>query len=188
MGNLNCSRCCQGSELKQELDLKSSVTSTQIAILSVNRDTQCTESTQYKFRPVILIQSQWRRFLSIRQLERLRNECVESDYFTEQDLKETICNRRVGGKDVKEYQYSSGCVYEGEWLGGFRHGQGECTWPDGSHYTGKWQFGYPCGVGSFTHKDGEVFNGNWVNPLADAKNRSFLEDIVQGRRDGYGNL
>ena len=47
-------------------------------------------------------------------------------------------------------------------------------------------YGYPCGQGEFAYKDNEIFQGNWINQYANIKNRSFLNDILQGKRDGYG--
>lgn len=108
------------------------------------------------------------------------------EYFSKSDQYETLQTSQLTTKD-DEYRYASGCIYKGDWLGGFRHGKGECTWPDGSHYNGNWSYGFPYGQGTFKYKDSEVFTGNWVNPYAHGKNRSYLDDVVQGKRDGYGN-
>lgn len=35
-------------------------------------------------------------------------------------------------------------MYEGEWNGVVRHGQGVLKWPDGSVYDGQWQVGTSC--------------------------------------------
>ena len=43
----------------------------------------------------------------------------------------------------KTHKYKSGAVYEGSWLGGFRHGHGTMKWPDGATYTGTWSFNEP---------------------------------------------
>jgi len=37
------------------------------------------------------------------------------------------------------YRYKSGAIYEGEWIGGFRDGFGQMTWPDGATYIGNWR-------------------------------------------------
>ena len=41
-------------------------------------------------------------------------------------------------EEVKAYSYENGCVYEGQWLGGMRHGHGVFKWQSGSVYTGQW--------------------------------------------------
>ena len=42
-----------------------------------------------------------------------------------------------GGRLVnKNYKFKNGAVYNGEWLGGFRHGKGQMKWPDGAMYEG----------------------------------------------------
>lgn len=34
------------------------------------------------------------------------------------------------------YTFKSGATYIGEWVGGFRHGQGKQVWIDGASYEG----------------------------------------------------
>mmetsp|Transcript_7271 Transcript_7271/g.7123 ORF Transcript_7271/g.7123 Transcript_7271/m.7123 type:complete len:180 (-) Transcript_7271:384-923(-) len=64
-------------------------------------------------------------------------------------------------------------------------------WPDGCIYEGEFSFGYPFGEGKFTHVDQEVYEGRWRNPYAsgnhpfNSNSKSFLESIVNGKRDGY---
>jgi hypothetical protein len=33
--------------------------------------------------------------------------------------------------------FEDGTQYTGEWVGGWRHGRGSCTWPDGREYAGQ---------------------------------------------------
>lgn len=186
MGNLNCSRCCQGSELKQEFDLKSSVNDNKITVFSHIRDTQCSEPTQNLQKEVVLIQSNWRKFVSAREYKKLKANAEICQYFPEVDVWETLKPRVPLKKQVTTYVYASGCVYSGEWLGGFRHGMGECKWPDGCSYKGQWRYGFPCGQGTFVYSDNETYFNNWINPYAGSKNRSILDDLLQGKRDGYG--
>ena len=40
-------------------------------------------------------------------------------------------------------------TYSGEWLGGFRHGNGTIVFKDGTSFVGKWQYGCPHGHGKF---------------------------------------
>lgn len=88
---------------------------------------------------------------------------VQSKYFTEDEQKETLYGIfRTQNKVVKKsYTYKNGAVYNGEWKGGFRHGQGTMKWPDGACYEGNWDFGQPLGKGTFHHTDGDVYQGNW---------------------------
>lgn len=40
---------------------------------------------------------------------------------------------------IGEHTYAkTGAKYEGQWLGGFRHGQGKMTFKDGATYEGEW--------------------------------------------------
>ena len=62
----------------------------------------------------------------------------------------------------KEYVYKcSGAKYQGEWLGGFRHGHGCMRWEDGAQYEGQWVLGRAFGNGVFTHSKGEIYDGEW---------------------------
>ena len=64
------------------------------------------------------------------------------------DCRETISNKVLDiDQDliVKTHNYKSGSIYNGEWLGGFRHGNGTIKYPDGSHYKGEWNIGKPHG-------------------------------------------
>ena len=39
---------------------------------------------------------------------------------------------------TRKYTYKTGAIYEGQWLGGLRHGEGTMEWPDGARYEGMW--------------------------------------------------
>jgi hypothetical protein len=186
MGNLNCAKCCQGSELKQEIDLKFSVKKIQISALSIQKETQSSEPTGSIQKSVIRIQTFWRRWKSIKILTSLKETSHKSPYFSDDELFETLLSEIPSSKLSFSHTYSTGTIYQGDWFGGFRHGEGHCTWTDGSKYSGSWSFNYPFGEGTFTFKDGETFTGQWKNPFASIKNRSFLEDVIQGKRDGFG--
>lgn len=43
---------------------------------------------------------------------------------------------------------ANGCVYEGDFCRGARHGQGMCTFPGGERYSGGWQNGKMHGEGT----------------------------------------
>lgn len=188
MGNLNCTRCCQGAEIKQEFDLKSSVNPTQITLYSHIRETQCSEQTQNLQKEILSIQSLWRRFLSYKEYKKLKANSELSQYFPKVDVYETLTAKIPERVQIMTYEYKTRCVYTGEWFGGFRHGFGECRWPDGCLYKGEWKWGFPFGKGTFVYFDNETYDGNWINPYANSKNRSILEDVVLGKRDGFGNF
>ena len=38
--------------------------------------------------------------------------------------------------EKRKYGYKDGAEYDGQWLGGFRHGKGIMKWPDGALYNG----------------------------------------------------
>ena len=65
-------------------------------------------------------------------------------------------------KKIYEYKKSKG-VYEGQWLGGFRHGKGKMIFNDQAVYEGDWFLGKANGHGKFTHQHGEIYEGNWVD-------------------------
>ena len=89
-----------------------------------------------------------------------RQTKLKRRYFLEDEYAETLSSSRVhslisiqkavyktqvpGGISLerKEYIYEcSGAKYEGEWLGGFRHGRGTMTWSDGATFVGDWVLG-----------------------------------------------
>jgi hypothetical protein len=45
--------------------------------------------------------------------------------------------------------WHSGARYQGEWVGGFRHGRGSLEFPDGTTYVGQWLEGQPHGPGKW---------------------------------------
>ena len=63
--------------------------------------------------------------------------------------------------EKEEYEYKSGAVYKGEWLGGFRDGKGMQIWIDGAKYQGEWKYGHPCGMGIFSHANGDIYEGQF---------------------------
>mmetsp|Transcript_36382 Transcript_36382/g.26992 ORF Transcript_36382/g.26992 Transcript_36382/m.26992 type:complete len:83 (+) Transcript_36382:303-551(+) len=58
-------------------------------------------------------------------------------YFSKKEARETLQKRPFKMSKQQKlvralYKYNSGAIYEGDWLGGFRHGFGTMTWPDGA--------------------------------------------------------
>lgn len=67
------------------------------------------------------------------------------------------------------FQYRTGAVYEGEWLGQVRDGYGIQTWPDGAKYEGYWVNNKAVGFGKFKHADGDLYEGEWFDDKANGE-------------------
>lgn len=59
------------------------------------------------------------------------------------------------------FLFKSGAVYEGEWKGNMRDGNGIQTWPDKAKYEGGWKENKAHGQGKFWHVDGDIFEGEY---------------------------
>ena len=106
-----------------------------------------------------------------------------------QDQLETISSRRVieirvlydaqegeiqSMLEVRKRKYhGSGATYDGQWLGGFRHGRGKMTFRDGAAYEGTWYLGRAHGLGTFTHVKGETYDGEWADDMHHGKGVSI---------------
>ena len=184
MGTKNCSLSCFQDHGKSDLEIKSSVFSTQDSLAMVSKETLCTEPN-LSDSSIISIQSLWRCFIQRKHYQFLKKLSYSSSFFPQLDLLETLGNTPVSTPGHHSYTYISGTVYEGDWLGGFRHGQGKATWPEGSTYEGEWNYGYPFGLGKFTHSDGEVFVGTWINPYSSLRQQAC--DSKNSETSGYSN-
>jgi hypothetical protein len=142
---------------------------------------------------VVKIQAFWKSFQCQKQFSLIKRLLKQNhNYFTPDDLKSrltvsTLANKKKRGE---KFVFSSGGIYKGEWLGGFRHGSGSMQWPDGAHYQGSWSFGYPFGFGKFVHVDGDCYSGEWKSPYAGVQNdRSFVSNSsivdLKSVNDGY---
>jgi len=103
------------------------------------------------------------------QLETLsRRTVVDLSFFydsNEAELQEQLV--------VRTYRYrTSGATYEGQWLGGFRHGRGTMKFRDGAVYEGTWYLGRAHGYGKFTHVQGETYEGDWADDMQHGKGTS----------------
>ena len=98
---------------------------------------------------------------------------ADSRYFTYEERQETLSKNAKHNpkarREIRGFTYKSGAIYQGEWLGGFRDGQGKQTWPDGASYEGQWKDNRAYGHGKFIHIDGDVYFGNWVNDKANGE-------------------
>lgn len=177
MGNFSCSGPCFDDYFRLDSELKSLGETTAHAL---TKETLCTESNDSS---IILIQACWRGFIQKKHYRFLKRITNSSSFFPQLDLLETLSNVPVSGKSQHSFTYASGTIYQGHWLGGFRHGPGKATWPDGSTYNGKWSYGYPYGNGLFSHSDGEKFNGTWVNPYSTTRQGPNAKS-----HNGYGKI
>lgn len=116
---------------------------------------------------IIKIQAQWRsKFCRMRYLKLRDENRKKSTSFLIGDTMETVSKRRVvelrmfyytneaeliEQLEVRSHRYrTSGATYEGQWLGGFRHGRGKMHFKDGATYEGTWYIGYSHGYGKYT--------------------------------------
>jgi hypothetical protein len=89
----------------------------------------------------------------IRHKVRKANKVMTSAYFKDEEARETIVKdaKKATKTEKRRHEYvCSGAVYDGEWLGGLRHGQGTITWKDGASYEGAWKDNMAHGQGKFT--------------------------------------
>ena len=89
---------------------------------------------------VIKLQALARRLLArlrVKERTALRDIYrMHARYFMREEMFETLSDRPLGSFRVGEHNYANGGHYNGEWLGGFRHGNGRMTWADGASYKG----------------------------------------------------
>ncbi len=79
-----------------------------------------------------------------------------SKYFKIEEANETLTDASISSTVAKKkYTYKTGAIYDGEWLGGLRHGFGTMTWADGAKYEGQWNTNQACGRGKFYHTYGD---------------------------------
>ncbi len=91
-------------------------------------------------------------------------------------------------------KYSSDSYYEGDWLGGLRHGNGSYTTSQGTA-TGKWEKGSQCGEGTYKYKDGSEYKGSFVNGRFEGKGtmtwadgKYYTGDWKSGSIEGEGTM
>eukprot|EP00829_Urostomides_striatus_P021452 TRINITY_DN9567_c0_g1_i1.p4 TRINITY_DN9567_c0_g1~~TRINITY_DN9567_c0_g1_i1.p4 ORF type:complete len:104 (-),score=20.43 TRINITY_DN9567_c0_g1_i1:105-416(-) len=67
--------------------------------------------------------------------------------------------KQNGGE--RNFTWSDGRKYVGEYLDDKKHGKGEFIWPDGRKYVGDWENGKQHGKGLYTTADGTTKEGEW---------------------------
>ena len=137
------------------------------------------------------------KFNKIMQRKKQIEYLQPSKYFTCEEAAETIVQGRKVTKAIESKKYTyrcSGAVYEGKWLGGFRHGQGSITWSDGTKYIGEWNYGQPCKKGKISYTTGDYYEGGWANNKRCGSGTSlniggsiYYGKWLDGLQHGYGH-
>ena len=124
------------------------------------------------------------------KLPKYNNVCLQSTsgkYFKEDEAKETLKGSFKGNQQkvtTKQYTYKcSQAIYNGEWLGGLRHGKGVMKWPDGAIYEGEWNYGQAFGRGIFHHVDGDMYEGQWSGNKANGY--GIYTNVKGARYEGF---
>lgn len=112
---------------------------------------------------LIKVQCMIKRFvrrLKVRAQQKLAKESDENleVCFSLEEKQET---HQLRPKNGVPYTYKcSGAIYQGEWFGGFRHGQGVITWKNGDRYEGAWEYGVPIYRGSYHFASKQQLNNS----------------------------
>jgi hypothetical protein len=72
--------------------------------------------------------------------------------------------------------YSTGSIYEGQWLNNKREGKGKHTWKDGSIYQGEFSNDERSGFGIYYFASGEKYEGEWSNNKRNGKGILYSKD------------
>lgn len=121
---------------------------------------------QSNIRSIIKLQSFIRRLRArkhIKEKTTMRDMYrMHARYFAREELFETLSEtKELGPYRIASFNYKNAGLYEGEWLGGFRHGTGKMTWADGASYKGDWDMGYATGSGLFIDCLGNRYEGKF---------------------------
>mmetsp|Transcript_33017 Transcript_33017/g.58105 ORF Transcript_33017/g.58105 Transcript_33017/m.58105 type:complete len:420 (+) Transcript_33017:4315-5574(+) len=197
---INCKSCC--SDSRADLELRNSI----VYVYKSETTDAITQEATEPFRlskkaiefsksdlelAVTKIQALWRAVAVRRQVKRLVRHYIQNHlYFSKDEILETINSNKILASEHSlkpPYRYTSGAVYTGQWLGGFRDGWGVIVYSLGEKYEGYWSFGRPHGQGKFSYEGGQSYKGKWCNPLS--KGQTSLCKTGEGWKstvkDGY---
>ena len=89
--------------------------------------------------------------------------------------------------------YEDGGTYEGEFFEGLEEGNGHIKWANGDEYHGEWKDGNRDGKGEYIYLDGNKYNGNWVNNFENgfgvfewSDGEKYVGEWEDGVRTGFG--
>ena len=140
-------------------------------------------------REIVTMQAIWRGRQERRAVQHLVKPQQGADtYFAKMYVIETLRVGRTLPATVEArglYRYNNSATYEGQWLGGFRHGFGVMIWPNDAKYEGNWSYGSPARMGKFTLPTGEAFNGRWKHSKSSLRMSLLLDSVSQSSEDGY---
>lgn len=95
------------------------------------------------------------------------------------------------GKEV----YTTGDIYEGDFVDGLRHGQGTYTAKNGDVYVGQFAKGGYNGKGRYRFANSQIYDGDWIDSKRQGKGKFTYADgkIYEGEfannlRQGQGTL
>lgn len=93
---------------------------------------------------------------SLQVAEKLKNQEDTRMEIAKAEVKSVGTARKLPPQTLAD-----GTVYDGEWVGGVRHGRGTMIKPDGSIYEGQFEFGSVHGFASYTLSQGAKYEGQW---------------------------
>lgn len=157
----------------------------------------------------VIVKMQWavRKMLIRKGLRKDPKDkhAVHSKYFQDANYYETLQPKNSIDLSVlfqsepklerRVYAYKqTKSTYDGEWLGGFRHGRGTMIFSDGTTYEGQWQLGVAHGHGRLEVMNGTIYDGEWAFSRAYGKgklidstdNTQYVGDFALDRKDGFG--
>ena len=99
--------------------------------------------------------------------------------------------RNGGGKMILK---NEGTCYDGEWVDGLKHGEGELDYGNGKVYTGQWSEDLKHGKGVMRYDNGDVYEGGWVRGMKEgsgrmdykANNSFYVGDWAADQPNGKG--
>ncbi|XP_021774564.1 phosphatidylinositol 4-phosphate 5-kinase 9-like isoform X2 [Chenopodium quinoa] len=91
--------------------------------------------------------------------------------------------------------FPSGAIYEGEFSGGYMNGQGTYSWPGRMTYKGRWRLNVKHGLGYQVYANGDIFEGSWMQGSPEGPGKYtwvngnvYLGDMKGGKMSGKGCL
>merc|ERR1719482_1819139 len=70
----------------------------------------------------------------------------------------------------------TGAIYEGQWRGEEKHGEGKLVFTDGSMYEGQFDSDRKHGKGKYTYSNGSTYEGDWYMEVQEGHGVERLKD------------
>jgi L1 cell adhesion molecule like protein len=129
---------------------------------------------------ITIIQSMMKKYKLRNIYMNIRNKVRKNEeYFSYKEAFETLSKNLLSDLSISnyEYKYKNGSVYNGNWLGGFRHGKGKMIWIDGTFYEGDWFYGHAEGDGCLYFNNGSYLKGDFRYNKLNGKGECFQSDL-----------